>query len=869
MKVRRRTSRDERDAALDDELRAHLAMATAERIARGESPEEAALAARRELGNVGHIKEVTREMWGGVWLERLLQDLRYAWRSLIRSPGFAVVAILTLSLGIGVNVAMFTVVEGILIRPLPFKDPDRLVLPSYGLPRSMFFPKPGMVESQYLEYSRRARLVQSVATAGETPITLSGAGEATRLSAAAVTTGFFDVLGVRPAIGRAFVVDDDAPAHDAVIIGDGLWRERFGADRSVIGRPVMLDGERHTIVGVMPPGFDFPFNAKVWMPLEIVVSSHETRLRTVIARLAPGATLERALAEVKAIIGPMENPFGPDAKFTPEVLPLRQLVVGNIQRSLLIFAGAVVFVLLIACANVANLLLMRATTRRHEIAVRVALGADRWRLVRQLLTESTLVAFVAGAVGLCIAGIGIRTLVSLAPAGLLPRTHEVRIDLTVFAFTAAVCLLTGIGFGLMPALQITRRNLSARIGASGRAVAGGRGALRSTLVAAEIALTLVLLTGAGLVVRSFMQLRAVDLGFQPKPVVAMTLDLSRARYKTPRSIHQFRDALLASIGRLPGVVSVAAVNWRPLGGALVKGDFQLPDGQVRPKGMTVSKPGITPGYFNTMGIRVLEGREFNSGDDARAPGVIIVSKSVAKRLWPAQSAIGQRLSMADKPTAKDWITVVGVVDDVIQGGLREERDAAMYQPLAQLDAPFFLSHLSVVARTAGDPASLAPAMRDAVHAIDVDQPVQSLGAMTSLITSTIAEPLFQVRLLAVFSGCALLLAAIGIYGVIAYAVTERTREIGIRVAVGARPADVVRMVVARTIGLAIAGISVGLALSVGLTRVLSGLLFQVKPTDPATFGAVGGLLFGVALLATIIPARRAARVDPLIALRSE
>jgi putative ABC transport system permease protein len=869
MKWRRNPPRDERDAALDDELRTHLAMATAERIARGESPEEAALAARRELGNVGHIKEVTREMWGGIWLERLRQDLRYAWRSLVRSPGFAAVAVLTLALGIGANVAMFTVVDHVLLRPLPFKDPDRLVLPSYGLPRSLFFPKPGMLEAQDLEYTRRARLVESVATAGETQSTLSGAGEATRLVGAGVTPGFFGVLGVRPAIGRAFVNDDDQPGGDAVIIGDGLWRERFGADPSAIGRAIMLDGERHTIIGVMPPGFDFPFNAKVWTPIRIVVSSHEARLRTVIARLAPGATPEQALAEVNAIIGPMEHPFGPDAKFTPEVLPLRELVIGKVQRSLYIFGGAVFFVLLIACANVANLLLMRATTRRHEIAVRVALGADRWRLIRQLLTESTLVAFLAGVVGLGIATVGVRALVSLAPAGLLPRTSEVRIDVVVFLFTAALCLLTGIGFGLAPALQVTRRTLGANISATGRAIAGSRGRLRGVLVITEIALALMLLTGAGLVVRSFLQLRAVELGFQPKPLVAMTLDLPKARYKTPEALHQFRDRLLSDVAHLPGVVSATAVNWRPLGGALVRGDFKLPDGEKVPKGMNVSKPDVTPGYFSTMGIRVREGREFTNADDARVPGVVIVSKSVAEKLWPGRSAIGQRLSMADRPTAKDWLTVVGVVDDVIQAGLRDQPDVAMYQPLAQIDGPGFLSHLSIVVRSASDPTTLAASMRDAVHAIDVDQPVQSLGTMKSLISSTIAEPLFQVRLLSVFSLCALLLAAIGIYGVLAYAVTERTREIGIRVAVGARPADVIRMVVARTIALAITGIVFGVLASLGLTRVLTGLLFQVKPTDPATFAAVGTLLFGVALAATIIPARRAARVDPLIALRNE
>jgi predicted permease len=868
MTWKRKPSRDDRDAFLDDELRAHLAMATAQRIARGESPDDAERAARRELGNLGHIKEVTREMWGGISLERLRQDIRYAWRSLLRSPGFALVAVVTLALGIGANAAMFTVVDHVLVRPLPFKDPDRLVLPSYA-PRGLFTPKPGLIEAQYVEYTQRAKLIESVATAGEVQTTLSGAGEATRLRAASVTPAIFSVLGVHPAIGRGFVSDDNEPGHDAVIIGDGLWRERFGADFSVIGKTITLDGERHTVVGVMPPLFNFPFDATVWIPLKVVVDPHAARLRTVIARLAPNATRQQALAELTAIVGPMDNPFGSGADFRPEMPPLRDLVVGNIQRSLYIFGGAVFLVLLIACANVANLLLMRAATRRHEMSVRVALGADRWRLVRQLLTESTLVACLAGVVGLAIAMVGVRALVALAPVGLLPRAGEIHVDVTVFAFTAALCLLTGIGFGLAPALQVTRRDLSSNISATGRAIAGGRGRLRAALVVAEIALALMLLTGAGLVVRSFVQLRSVPLGFEPKPLVAMTLDLASTRYKTASSLHQFHEEIVANVEHLPGVISAAAVNWRPMGGPLVKGDFQLPDGAVRPRGLTVSKPGVTPGYFATMGIRLIAGREFTRDDDLRAPGVVIVTKSIAEKLWPGRSAVGQRISMEGHPTDKDWITVIGVVDDIVQGNLRQDPDMAMYQPLAQINSPFFLNHFSIVARTTSDATSLAASMRDAVHAIDVDQPVQSLGSMTSLIASTIAEPLFQVRLLTVFSLCALLLAAIGIYGVLSYAVTERTREIGIRVAVGARPSDVVRMVVRRTFALALAGICIGWLVSLELTRVLSSILFQTKATDPATFALVGLLLFAVALVATVIPARRAARVDPLIALRNE
>ena len=866
-----KTSRDVRDADLDDEIRTHLAMAAADRIARGESPDDAIAAARREFGNVGHVKEVTREAWGGMWFERLLQDLRYAWRSLRRAPGFAAVAIGTLALGIGANAAMFTVVNGVLVRPLPFDEPSRLVIASYEPERGPFIKQPGMDEAHFLEYARLARAVESATAFNETRTTLTGAGEATRLRAASVTANFFSVLGVRPAYGRAFGPDEGSPGHDAVLISDGLWRRRFGGERSAIGGPIMLDGVRHTIVGVLPPGFGFPFDAQVWLPTNIVVSEHQTRLRPVAARLAAGATRAAALAELKAIVARMPDPsFGNNTRFIAGILPIQSVIVGEIQQSLYIFAGAVAFVLLIACANVANLLLMRATTRRHEMAVRIALGADRTRLVRQLLTESVLMACIGGAIGVALAFAGVRALVAIAPAGLLPRTNDIHVDGLVLAFTVALCLLTGIGFGLLPALQASKRNLSASIGEGGRAVSGRRSMLRGALVMTEVALALVLLAGAGLVARSFAQLRAVELGFQPEQVISMTVDLSSTRYATAPALHGFRDDAIAQLSRLPGVSSAAAVNWRPLGGALIKGTFVVDDGRQLANGEGwASKPGVTPGYFRAMGIRVLEGRDFTEADRASAPRVVIVSASVAKRLWPGQTAVGRRISMEDKPKATDWLTIVGVVDDVIQEGLKSSPDAAVYQPLAQLNSAFFLNHLNFVVRSSAEPDAAIAAMRDALHALDQDQPIESVGKMSSLISLTIAEPLFHVRLLTLVSACALLLAAIGIYGVLAYLVTERTREIGIRVAIGAVPRDVVRMVVRRTLALTIPGVLIGLIASFGLTRVLTEFLFQVKPTDPGTFIVVGTLLICVALVASIVPARRAARVDPLIALRQE
>ena len=862
--------RDARDVELDAEISSHLALAAADRIARGQSPDDAIAAARREFGNVAHVKEVTREMWGGMWFERLIQDLRYAWRSLRRAPGFSAVAILTLALGIGANAAMFTVVNGVLMRPLPFHDPGRLVIASYAPPRGQFVSQPGMVEAQFVEYARHARSVESVATFNETQITLTGAGEATRLSAASVTTPFFSVLGVRPAFGRSFTPEDAEPGHDAVLIGDGLWRQRFGGDPSAIGKTITLDGARHTIVGILPAGFDFPFAAQVWMPLTITVSAHQVRIRPVVARLSAGATEAVALAELKSIVGPIAADFAGQTHLVPEILPIPSLIVGDIQRSLYIFAGAVAFVLLIACANVANLLLMRATNRQHEIAVRIALGADRRRLVRQLLTESVLMSFIGGAIGIAFAFVGVRALVAMAPAGLLPRADQVHVDGFVLAFTVTLSLLTGIAFGLAPALQTSKRNLFAAIGDGSRAVSGRRSVLRGALVMAEVALALVLLAGAGLVARSFVQLRSVSLGFQPEQVVSMTVNLPPTKYGTAQAIHSFRDDAVSRLTHLPGVSAAGAVNWRPLGGALIKGTFVLGDGRHPLNGTGwVTKPAVTPDYFRAMGIRLLEGREFTDHDGASAQRVVIISATVARNLWPGQSALGRRVSMEDHPKPTDWLTIVGVVDDVIQEGLKSERDAAMYQPLAQVNSAFFLSHVNFVVRSTGDPAAVAASMRDVIHALDDDQPIESLGTMTSLISSTLAEPLFQVRLLTLVSVCALLLAAIGIYGVLAYAVTERTREIGIRVAIGAVPRDVVRMVVRRTLALTLPGVLIGVLASLALTRVLGGFLFQVKPTDPGTFVAVGAVLLLAVLAAAIVPARRATQVDPLIALRHE
>jgi putative ABC transport system permease protein len=525
--------------------------------------------------------------------------------------------------------------------------------------------------------------------------------------------------------------------------------------------------------------------------------------------------------------------------------------------------------LLIACANVSNLLLMRSATRQQEMAVRAALGAGRRRLLRQLLTESALIAVAGGALGLLFAVAGVRALVALAPTGRIPRAESLQVDAAALLFTAAVSLGTGLLFGLVPALRLTRRELRHSIGEGPRSVTRHE-RLRAVFVVAEIALALVLLAGAGLMIQSFARMRAIELGFQPDHVVAMTVDLPHSTYGTAEAIQRFHRAVLDGLAQLPGVETVGAVNWMPLGGPLIKGDFHLEGGREPPRGAAwVDKDVVSAGYFRTWGIRVREGREFTERDDARSPPVAILSASVARRLWPGASPLGKRIAVADKPGPNDWLTIVGVVDDVIQEGVTTSPSPALYRHYPQVDQTFFIDHMTFGIRTGSNPGAIAAGMREALRRVDRNQPVQELATMEDLVSATTAEPRFQARLIGLFSVLALVLAAVGIYGVLAYSVAERTREIGIRMALGARAGDVSRMVVRGALALSVPGVLLGVLGALALTRVLGRLLFGVKPNDPATLVMVTVLLGVVSLLAAWIPARRAARVDPQIALRAE
>lgn len=801
-------------------------------------------------------------------MNTLTQDLRYAFRNLQRNPAFTAVAIGALAIGIGANTAVFTVVESVLLRPLAYHDPARLytVRPTPKTPSPFemgSMSDPGFIASR----SAGTAFAQLAAFSGGS-WNGTGFGDPVAIHGQEVTTNYFATLGVQPQLGRSFLPGEGSPGRVKVaILSDSFWRAHFQSSRDVLGKPITLNGEPHTIVGVMPAGFD-PAQ-ELWAPAVLDPTNHHIAFRQVIGRLAPGATVARAKAELEAANDRVTTEEGGrHGEMEMAIAPLRDSVVGKARPALLVFLGAVGCVLLIACVNVANLLLSRASARKQEIAIRTSLGATRWRLTRQLLTESAVLGVIGGSLGLIVALWGVEMLIQFAPANRIPRLGEIRFDGWVLAFNIGVSLVTSMLFGLAPALQLTRVRQTQNWKDAAARGSARSGALRSVLVMAEVALALILLIGAGLLVRSFEKLRSVNLGFRPDNVLAVSLELNGKQYESAAQIQRFDNEVLERIARVDGVTAAGLVNWLPMANALIMGDFKLRDQRVPPD-VIAAKPAVSPGYFRTMGIPLVRGRGFDEHDTLNAAAVAMVDESFARRFWPGQDPIGKRISFADHPKDdSDWMTVIGVA-----ASIRQENPASryitVYQPVAQVQVPFFLQEVSLVVRSKENPASLAPALRAQVWNADKDLPIRSMSSMQDLLYTSTAEPRFQTRVLASFSSIAFLLAIIGIYGVMAYSVTQRTQEIGIRMAIGAQRGHIVQMILWRSAALVAGGLAIGLAGAWAATRVLKDFLFEVTPFDPATFAAVSLLLALVALAACYIPARRAAGIDPLVALRYE
>ncbi|HXD49393.1 MAG TPA: ABC transporter permease [Gemmatimonadaceae bacterium] len=860
--------RRERDIALDDEIRSHLTMAAADRVARGESPEAAAAAVRREFGNVTHVKEVTREGWGGAWLDQLEQDARFAARLLRRGPMFAATAMATLALGIGLTTAMFTVVRSVLLRPLPFAAPNELFVISHEPSGVRRFFGLSMADREYAPFSRATTTFRSTTSYRTYPSSLVGGAEPARIPVAAVTPSFFATLGVQPRHGHAFAIDSDGPGSDAVaLISATLWREQFAGDTAVIGRSVLVDGYRKTIVGVMPDGFDFPRHSAMWVPLASAFDSANTRFQVVIGRLARGATPERAAAELRAFAA--HDEAGASAaereREVSTIVPLHEALVGDVRKPLVIFSIAVGLVLLIACANVSNLMLLRATARRHELGIRSALGAERGRLLRQLLTESVVIAVAGGVAGLALAEAGVRLLVSVLPLGILPRASEIHIDPVVIGIAAVACIATGLLSGTLPAIGASKRDPRDGLTSAGRVT--GRAPLRRFFVAIETSLSLVLLVGAGLMIRSFERLQSVDLGFVPDHLAVATLDFPESQYRSVDELRGVEKQLAGALSAIPGSHGVAAVNWLPLDSTYVMGDFTLADGQALPRGYSVLKPCVSANYFSVMGIRVRDGRGFLDSDSPGAEQVVVISEAMARKFWPKGGAIGQRLTFAEKPGPGDWLRIVGVVDDVVHDGPASALIPALYRPIAQVTKPFWISHLAFVARTEGDPAALVAPMRKTIHALEPTQPIGAITTMESNLSAVTAEPRFRSMVVVLFAAMALTMAGVGIYGILAFAVAEQTREIGIRIALGASRSSIVRLMLAAAAGATIPGAVIGIVGALVGMRALSSFLFGVGAADPFAYAAATLVLLVTAAAATIGPARRASRVDPMLSMR--
>jgi len=862
----------QRDAVLhdiDEELRAHLEMEIEANRELGMTPEEARLSASKSFGNVASIRDQAYEVKGGGFMESVWQDLRYSGRMLLKHPGFTLVAVLTLSLGIGANTAIFSIVNAVLLRPFPYQAPEQLVTLGEFTPRgSVSYPN-------FVDWRAQSTLFESIsAVRANESYNFTGAGEPERLQGRLVSAGFFSLLGTKPVLGRDFVAEDDrAGANPAVVLSYPFWSRRFGNDPGVIGKQIALNNLSYTVVGIAPQNFQYGLDADVSIPIGLSAERFKARGAdpgiSVVARLKPNVSQQQAQAETEMIYARMEQQY-PETNTGRRgyLLSLHETFVGDVRQPLLILLGAVGLVLLIACANVANLLLVRASTRKREMSVRVALGASRSRIVRQLLTESLMLAAVGAVLGIVFAHWGASFIANQLPDG-IPRLDEASVDLRVLAFTVGVSLLTGLLFGLAPALQASRLNLTETLKEGDRGSSGGRQRLRSLLVVSEVALTLTLLVGAGLLIQSFRRVLQVDPGFNADSLLTMQVSVNNP---DGNQVASFLDQLQDNVRKLPGVKSVAISNGLPL----VTANHPVFFIEGRPLPEPGKAPGairytVSPDYFQTMGIDLLKGRVFAAHDTATTPLTVVIDEALAKH-FQNEDPIGKRISQS--ADGKPAYEIVGVVRHVEQYSLdaQASQTPQLYLNINQIPTerlPGFTRRINLLTRTDVDPMSLTGAVRSQIAALNKDQPVFNIRTMDQIVSQSVAPRRFSMMLLAVFAVVALVLASIGIYGMMSYAVAQRTREIGLRMTLGAQRGNVLAMVIGHGMKLALAGVALGLIAAFAVTRTMKTLLFGVSATDPLTFVAIALLLALVALLACWVPALRATKVDPIIALRYE
>jgi putative ABC transport system permease protein len=883
-RIRGLLSRHELDQDFQRELDSHLSLLTEENFRRGLSPEEARRAARVRLGGVTQLRETHRELHSLPWIETFAQDIRYALRTLRRAKWISLAAVATLALGIGANTALFSVIDSVLLRSLPFPEPDRLMMLAQRDPRtgaSMDYFAPTTFfdwRSQNHSFSS----MSAIETVDSVQMTFGGHAEPAQMTGQGVSASFLDVLGVRPILGRNFTPDEDFPNRNKVaLVSYALWQSHFGGSAAVIGEHITIDGFPFTVLGVLPSDLEFMGRPSFWFPLAEDPNAHWTEGRDlqIVARLRPGASVPQAQADLTALTRRLEHdgpPILTGADSEARLTPLIESYVGEVRPALLVLVGAVLCVLLIACANVANLLLARATTRQREMAVRASLGASRSRLVRQLLTESLVLAGIGGLLGILVAWWGEQFLVSLVPKSMpIPRLEEMGPHLAILMFSIGVTVATAFLVGLVPAFQASRQELALSIRQGGRGAVGGSSHLRSGLIVLEVALAMVLLVSAALLLRTFSYLRAVDPGFANRNVLDCRVKLPDAQYRTGAQQSAFFAQVLDRVRSLPGVRSAAAVDDVPVSGAgggtwvHVEGKPEPPPGQQ----VNVMVRTITPEYFGTLGVPLYAGRDFTNADegvldlskkqDPARPLKLIVNRALMDRFLPGENPIGQRLGIFWGQTLAGEI--VGVVGNVRYHSLAEQAEPTFYWPEAQRPH----SDMHLVIRTAGQPADWAGTVRGTVRSIDPNVPVADIQTLTDVVALSSSRTLFSLVLLGVFAGLALLLAAVGLFGVMAYRVAQRTQEIGVRMALGARPAAILSMVLADGMSLVLMGLLVGAAAAVGLTRFLSTQLYGVKPTDGLTFVAVALMLSATALAAVLIPARRASAIEPVTALRHE